>query len=140
MKTVLVGYESRGGKTKQAADAVAEACRSKGHDVTVKPLSEVRQDALDGADVVFIGSWVDGFVLFGVQPAKAARTWFQGNVTLTDKTVALFCTYAFNPRSSLATMRSLAEAKGAKVVAERAMNHRSPADGAGDLVAAVPGL
>ncbi len=140
MKTVLVAYESRGGKTKQAAEAIADACRSKGHDVTVVALSEVGQPALDAADVVFIGSWVEGFILFGVKPARAARTWLESCSSMADKTVALFCTYAVNPHSSLATMRALAEAKGAKVVAQRAMSRRSPADGAQELVGAVPGL
>ncbi len=140
MKTVLVAYESRGGKTKQTAEAIADACKSRGHEVTVAPLSGVGQPMLDGADVVFIGSWVEGFILFGVRPARAARTWLQNSKSLTDKTVALFCTYGVNPRSSLEVMRALAEANGAKVVAQRAMNHRSPADGAQELVAAVPGL
>ena len=49
------------------------------------------------------------------------------------KTAAVFCTYAANPRATLATLRRSLEAKGAKVVAENASHRSHPDRGAAEL-------
>jgi len=140
---VLVAYESRGGRTQRAASAVADACRADGHDVTLLPLAQVGQDEVEQCDVAAIGSWVEGFVLFAVKPARAATRWLDQAPSLAGKPVGVFVTYAVNPRGSLGLLRSGVEARGGKVVAEHSSRRQDPEAGAADfahrLVAATAG-
>lgn len=98
---VLVAYESRGGRTRQAATAIADPCRADGHDVALLPLAQVGQSEVDQCDVAALGSWVEGFILFGVKPARAATRWLDQAPPLAGKPVGVFVTYAVNPRRSL---------------------------------------
>ena len=50
---VLVAYESRTGKTKEAAAAIADAAKGSGHDVASKPLGDVTAGDVAGADAIF---------------------------------------------------------------------------------------
>jgi hypothetical protein len=67
-----------------------------------------------------IGSWVEGFVVRGVGPAKAMRKWLASLPRLGGKRVAIFCTYGFSPKGTLNEMRRCLEEKGAVVVAQAA--------------------
>jgi flavodoxin len=140
---VLVAYESRGGRTKRAAEAVADAVRTAGHEVDVSPLREAGPEQVRVADVVFVGSWVEGFLFFGVGPAKAARQWVAALPSLSGKHAAVFCTYALNPRGTLATLGAGLRAKGASIDGEAGFHHRRPTEGAaefaGRVLAAVGG-
>jgi flavodoxin len=131
---VLVTYESRGGTTRKAAEAVAKSAQTQGHTVAVKALAQVGRDDLAEQDLIFAGTWVEGFVLFGVGPARAARSLIQAFPPLNGKPVAVFCTFAFNPRGTLGTLKGLLEAKGAKVVGQMAFNRRKPEEGADGFV------
>ena len=122
----LVAYESRSGTTKRTAEAVSSALSAKGHEVITRPVGEVGQDDLVGVDVVFLGTWVEGFLVVGVGPAKAMRRWVSGLKGLPGTPTAVFCTYALNPRGTLATLSSLLEIAGARVVAAQGFNRRQP--------------
>ena len=122
---LLVAYESRGGKTKQAAEAIAGSAKEAGHDVSTRPLGDVSAADISAADALFVGTWVEGFILFGVGPAKPAIKAVTA-LSFGSKPVASFCTFGFNPRSTLATLRGLLEKSGARVVAERAFNRKEP--------------
>jgi flavodoxin len=130
---ILVLYQSRSGHTRHAAEAVARAARDLGHSAAVKSVIEARQADVEQADLLFIGTWVQGFILFGVKPA-GADLWVPALPKLAGKPVAVFCTYAFNPRRSLDRLSDLLAAQGAVVVGRRAFHRRSPDDGAADFV------
>jgi len=130
---VLVAYESRGGKTRSAAEAVAEAIRVRGSEATVKTLKDTTAEDVRRSDAIAIGSWVEGFVFFKVGPAQAALKAVGRLPALGGKPAAVFCTYGFNPRTTLATLRQSLEAKGAKVVAESASHRSHPDRGAAEL-------
>ena len=132
---VLVAYESRGGRTRRAAEAVADAVRARGSDATLKALSETTAQDIEHADAVAIGSWVQGFIVVKVGPAKAALDALDRLPAMGGKPAAVFCTYAANPRATLATLRRSLEAKGAKVVAENASHRSHPDRGATELAA-----
>lgn len=123
---LLVVYESRGGITKRAAEAVAKAIRTEGHEAILRPVGEAGPQDLEGADALFVGSWVEGFILFGVRPARAARAWLTGLARLPGTPAGVFCTYAFHPRGTLAELRRGLEAHGANVLAEHAFHRRRP--------------
>lgn len=130
---VLIAYESKSGKTKQQALAIAAACTEAGHETMTKPISEVIPLDLEGADALAVGSWVEGFILFGVKPARPARRWLSELPSLQGKRAGVFCTYAVNPAASLDVMRRALEAKGAEVVAENSANRRNPESGASEF-------
>jgi flavodoxin len=126
---ILVAYNSRGGRTRQAADAIAAAVRKPGRDVVLKPVAEVGPDDVQGADVVFVGTWVQGLIFWNVRPAGADQ-WLPALPPLTGKPVAVFCTSAFNPRCVLKALGSMLKARGATIKGERAFHRRHPGAGA----------
>lgn len=130
---ILILYQSRKGHTRQTAEAIAEIARKIGHTVAIKSVIEVRQADIEQAELLFIGTWVQGFILFGVKPA-AADLWVPALPSLTGKPVAIFCTYAFNPRRSLGRLSELLAARGAKVIGQRAFHRSRLEDGAEDFV------
>lgn len=120
---ILILYQSRKGYTRQTADVIAEIVRKLGHPVVVKSVIEVRQADIEQADLLFIGTWVQGFILFGVKPA-GADLWIPALPMLTGKPIAIFCTYAFHPRHSLKRMSDLLKARGATIVSQQAFHRR----------------
>ena len=134
---VLVAYESRGGRTKRAAEAIADAVRAAGHDVDARPLKEAGPDRIGAADLLFVGSWVEGYLLFGVGPAKAALRWVTGLPPLAGKNTAVFCTYALKPRGTLSTLGSGLKAKGASLRGEAGFHRKRPTEGAAEFAGKV---
>jgi flavodoxin len=125
---VLVLYQSRKGHTRAAAEAVAQAVRAQNHTVNVKSVIEIRRADVENADALFLGTWVQGFILFGVKPA-GADLWVRALPSLQDKPVGIFCTYMFNPRSSLRMLGSMLAARGATVLGQRAFQRSRLDDG-----------
>jgi len=136
---ILVAFESRGGRTKRAAEAIAEAARKEGHTVAIQALGQLRREDLMDQDLLFLGTWVEGYILFGVGPASAALRSIEAFPSLEAKPVAIFCTYAFHPRGTLGALRSSVESKGARVIGERAFHRRQPEQGADGFVRDVLG-
>jgi len=123
-RRVLVCYESRGGRTARVAEAVADAVGGHGDQVRVLPIADVGRGELAAADLVVVGSWVEGLVVAGVRPAKPMRAWLAGLPQLGGKPVAVFCTYAVSAKSTLAAMRRALEAAGGVVVGQAAFGAR----------------
>jgi flavodoxin len=133
---VLVLYQSRKGHTRSAAEAIARAAHTLNHNVNIKSIIEVRPTDVENANVLFIGTWIQGFILFGVKPA-GAELWVQSLPSLAGKSVGIFCTYAFNPRGSLQSLGVMLEAHGATLVGQRAFHQNHPGDGAEMFVKSV---
>lgn len=130
---ILVAYESRRGHTRQAAEAIASAARGLGHTVDVKPLTQVRTIDVEKANALFMGTWVQGLILFGVRPA-GAKQWVPALPALKGKAISLFCTYRFNPRNALHTLSEMLEARGATILGKRAFREGQPAEGVEQFV------
>lgn len=130
---VLVLYQSRAGHTRSAAEAIAQAARTLKHNVTLKSVIEARSTDIEDAQTLFVGTWIQGFILFGVKPA-GADLWVPSLPSLAGKSVGIFCTYAFNPRGSLRTLSAMLEARGARVVGQQAFHRSRPGDGAEGFV------
>jgi len=93
--------------------------------LAVKSVIEVRKADVEKADALFVGTWVQGFILFGVKPA-GAELWVSALPFVERKPVGVFCTYAINPRNSLQALSALLEARGTHIVGHCAF-HRSRA-------------
>jgi hypothetical protein len=64
---------------------------------------------------VFIGTWVDGLVLFGHRPGKAGR--IRSMPVIDGKRVAAFMTYAIKAGKALDRFQKVLTERGAVVVA-----------------------
>jgi flavodoxin len=134
--TVLVLYQSRKGHTRGAAEAIAQVARDLTYEVVVKSVIEVRKADVDAADVLFVGTWVHGLILFGIRPA-GADLWVPALPSLEGKPIGVFCTYAFNPRYSLRTLGDMLAARGATILGQHAFHRSNPQDGAQAFVETV---
>jgi menaquinone-dependent protoporphyrinogen IX oxidase len=128
----VVLYESMTGNTKRAAELIGGALAAAGDDVAVHAVTDFDFHELAVADVVFVGTWVDGLVLFGQRPGRAGRLWKLP--VLDRKPVAVFCTYAINPGKALDKTAAILEAKGALLVGQRQFRRDRLDVGVGDFV------
>jgi flavodoxin len=113
---VAVLYESKTGNTRKAAELIGGAIAALGEDVRVMSVRNVDDlHFLASADLVFVGTWVDGVILFGHRPggAKALRRM----PTLSGKHVAVFNTYAVHQGGMLKKLARMLRRQGATVVA-----------------------
>jgi hypothetical protein len=124
-RRVLVVYESRGGRTARAAQLIADKLRSTDAVVRAIPLTQARLAELTDIDLLVIGTWVEGFVVRGVQATHATRSWLAGLPRLAGLRVATFCTFAVSPKQTLPLMREELEDRGMVVLAEAALGPRT---------------
>jgi peroxiredoxin family protein len=133
MQAVVI-YESLTGNTARAARLIADEVAAHGVDVTVFPVTGIGLKALAEADVVFIGTWVDGLVLFGHRPGRAGR--IKAMPVIDGKRVAAFMTYAIHAGKALDRFAVVLGERGATVVS-RVLLRRDQLDrGIADFVSA----
>ena len=139
MRAVVI-YESWTGNTARAARLIAEEVAAHGVDVSVYPITDIGLKDLAEADVVFVGTWVDGLILFGHRPGRAGRI---KNMPVVDgKRVAAFMTYAVRAGKALDRFAKVLDERGADVVARTLLRRDDLEAGISDFVssslAAVP--
>ncbi len=101
---MLLAYESRSGRSRRAAEVVAEAVRTGSSDAVLKALAETTAEDVEHADGLAVGSWVEGLIVVKVGPAKAALGAIGRHV--------LHLRHGVNPRGTLAILRRSLEEKG----------------------------
>lgn len=120
---VLLTYRSRSGNTERAAEHIGGAFASRGHDVVVRPFDGLDFAEVSAADLVCVGTWVDGLILFAHKPGDTGK--LRQIPMLWNKPTAAFMTYAFNPGDCIDTFASWLESElGANVIAGEAMKAR----------------
>lgn len=115
---IVVLFESMTGNTRRAAEHIGGSAAGAGAEVRVRPIDGYDPKELAEADLVFVGTWVDGLILFGQRPGRAGR--IKALPALDRKRVAVFCTYAVNPGSTTEKLAGILEGNGAIVVARHA--------------------
>lgn len=133
MRAVVI-YESMTGNTAKAARLIAHEVAARGVDVAVYPITDVDLKALAEADVVFVGTWVDGLVLFGHRPGRAGR--LRSLPVIDGKRVAAFMTYAIHAGKALDRFARLLEERGGEVVARTLLRRDRLEQGVADFVTA----
>jgi hypothetical protein len=131
MRAVVI-YESLTGNTARAARLIADEMASRGIEVTVYPITDIGLKDLAEADVVFVGTWVDGLVLFGHRPGRAGR--LKSMPVVDGKRVAAFMTYAIHAGKALDRFARVLEERGAIVVARGLLRRDRIERGVGALV------
>jgi hypothetical protein len=124
MRGVVI-YESLTGNTARAARLIGELAAAEGVEVAVYPITDIGLKHLAEADIVFIGTWVDGLVLFGHRPGRAGR--LRAMPVIDGKRVAAFMTYAIHAGKALDRFTRVLEERGATVVT-RALLRRDRLD------------
>ncbi len=132
---VLVAYESQGGTTAAAARAIGDEMSALGATVRILPLGRVGVTEVVTCDLLLLGSFVEGRIVAGVRPARAARRWVEGIGRLAGKQVGLFCTYAVAPKQALELWSAQVEAAGAHVLGTAAFHRRVVGDHRAGLAA-----
>ena len=119
---IVVIHQSRSGNTKKAAELIGGAIASSENKVTVRSTENLDFKELADADLIFVGTWVDGLILFGQRPGDIGKL----NLIppLWCKNVVAFMTHAVNPGKAASKFSSFLEAKGAKVISSRSINKR----------------
>src|SRR4051794_12237867 len=131
MKAVVL-YESMTGNTRRAAELIGGSLAAAGDDVAVRSVTNFNFHELAVADVVFVGTWVDGLVLFGQRPGRAGR--LRKLPVLDRKLVAVFCTYAINAGHALDKTAAILEARGAVIVGQHQFRRDRLERGVDDFV------
>ena len=119
---MVVIHQSRTGNTRRAAELIGGAVAATGATVAVRPVGNLDYAELALADLVFVGTWVDGLVLFGHRPGDAGK--LSQIPPLWDKKVVAFMTHALNPGNAADKLAGLLSGNGAEVVAARSLNRR----------------
>ncbi len=131
MNAVVI-FESLTGNTRKTADLIAAELRASGVETTVSPIDAIDLAALSAADLVVVGSWVDGIVIAGQKPGRAGR--LRKMPVIDGKKAAVFCTYAVNPGKTLSKLSAIVTERGGDVVGGVAVNRRRLEEGAKDFV------
>lgn len=140
MKAAVL-IESLTGHTWKAGERIAADLEQEGWEIVgFDRLKHPDHAAIQVADIVLVGTWVDGLFIVGQRPFAEGAI---GKLpTMVGKQAAVFCTFALNPRKTLDKMTRAVGARGADVVGGLAL-HRAKIDEHAEqfatrLLAAVP--
>jgi hypothetical protein len=128
----VVIYESLTGHTARAARLIGEAVAAEGVEVAIYPITDIGLKNLAESDLVFVGTWVDGLVLFGHRPGRAGR--IRSMPVIDGKRVAAFMTYAIHAGRALDRFAELLEERGATVVSRALLRRDRLETGIDDFV------
>lgn len=128
----VVIYESMTGNTARAARLIAHEVAAQGVDVALFNITDIGLKDLAAADIVFVGTWVDGLVLFGHRPGRAGR--IKAMPVIDGKRVAAFMTYAVHAGKALDRFGRVLEERGATVVASTLLRRDRLERGVSDFV------
>ncbi|HEX7095792.1 MAG TPA: flavodoxin family protein [Acidimicrobiales bacterium] len=129
MKNAIVIYESLTGNTRRAGERIARELEGAGVHTTACPITHIDYPALAAADVVIVGSWTDGMILFGQRPGRAGRIWMK-LPAVDRKRAAVYCTYAVAPGKTLEKLSGLVAGRGGDVLGGYAIKRTRIDEGA----------
>jgi hypothetical protein len=128
----IVIYESLTGHTRTAAEALARGLTARGMATVACPITVIDYQALSEADLVVVGSWVDGLFVVGQRPGRAGRITHLP--TLAGKRAIVFLTYALHPGKALQKLSDAVAERGADVLGGITIRRDKIDAGVDDLV------
>ncbi len=131
MAAVLI-YESLTGRTAKAGRAIAAALTEQGLPTRAFPITDIDFQALSEADLVIVGSWVDGLIVVGQKPGRLGR--IKGMPALAGKRAVVYLTYAIDPGKALQKMSDAVAARGAEVLGGQIIRRDKLEEGVADFV------
>ncbi len=122
MKAVVL-HKSLTGNTRRAAELIAANLQQEGWGITaVCPVARPEMAAIQDADIVILGTWVDG--LFAVAQKPFGVGAIRNLPAINGKLAATFCTFAVNPGRTLDKLDTVVSGLGANVIGGLAL-HRN---------------
>jgi hypothetical protein len=144
---VAVVYESKTGTTRRIALGIGDQMFERGIRCTTAAAAVVDATVTADADLVVIGTWVDGLFAIGQRPGgkkhlQRAVSAIAGpdGTALNGKDVLLYCTYAVTPGATLGKMAAMLEPTGARVIGGLAIRRDQLGAGVERLAQAVSDL
>ncbi len=134
MQAVVI-FESLTGNTAKAGRAIAAHLSARGLPTTAFPITRIDYQALSDADLVIVGSWVDGLVVVGQRPGRLGRV--KAMPALDGKRAIVYLTYAIDPGKALQKMSDAVTARGAEVLGGQVIRRDKLDSGVADFVARV---
>jgi hypothetical protein len=132
VKAVIL-YESLTGKTARAAELIAGNLQAAGVPVlAVNKVTDVDLQALAEADMVIVGTWVDGLLFVGQRPGRQGRIW--ALPALAGKQAVVYVTYAIDAGKTLDKLTRILESRGAEVLGGLQIRRDDLEGGARDFV------
>ena len=128
----VVIYESLTGNTAKAGRAIAAELTASGLPTRAFPITAIDYQALADADLVIVGSWVDGLILVGQRPGRLGR--INAMPALAGKRAIVYLTYAIDAGRSLEKLSAAVAARGAEVLGGQTIRRDKLAQGVDDLV------
>jgi hypothetical protein len=128
----VVIYESLTGNTAKAGRAIADGLTREGLPTRAFPITQIDYQALADAELVIVGSWVDGLFVVGQRPGRMQR--IKGLPALAGKRAVVYLTYAIDPGRSLQRMSDAVAARGAEVLGGQVIRRDRLDDGVRDFV------
>jgi hypothetical protein len=125
----IVIYESLTGNTRTAAEALARGLTAKGVGTVA---TRIDYQALSEADLVVVGSWVDGLFVVGQRPGRVGR--IAQLPALAGKRAIVYLTYALHPGKALQKLSDTVAARGADVLGGVTIRRDRISGGVEDLV------
>ena len=128
----VVIYESLTGNTARAGQAIAAELTEQGVPTKAFPITKIDYQALSDADLVIVGSWVDGLILVGQRPGRLGRV--RAMPALAGKRAVVYLTYAIDPGKALQKMSDAVAARGAEVLGGQVIRRDKLDDGVDEFV------
>ena len=131
MQAVVI-FESLTGNTAKAGRAIAADLTAQGLPTRAFPITGIDYQALSDADLVIVGSWVDGLIVVGQRPGRVGR--IKKMPALAGKRAIVYLTYAIDPGHTLQKMSDAVEARGAEVLGGQLIRRDKLQQGVADFV------
>ena len=131
MKAVVI-YESLTGNTRKAGHLIAAELTQAGVETVACPIDEVALQQLSEAELVVVGSWVDGLFIVGQRPGRIGR--LMKLPVIDNKKAAVYCTYALHAGKTLEKLAGLVGRRGGDVIGGFAIKRNDIAGGAKEFV------
>jgi flavorubredoxin len=125
-------YESLTGNTAKAGRAIAAGLTEQGLPTQAFPIKSIDYQALSDADLVIVGSWVDGLIVVGQRPGRLGRV--KAMPALAGKRAVVYLTYAIDPGKALQKMSDAVAARGAEVLGGQTIRRDKLEEGVADFV------
>ncbi len=128
----VVIYESLTGNTARAGRLIAAELTGAGVPTQAFPITAIDYQALAEAELVIVGTWVDGLILFGQRPGRVGR--LKAMPTLAGKKAVVYLTYAIDAGKSLQKLVDVVSDRGAEVLGGVRIRRDKVEEGVADLV------
>jgi len=128
----VVIYESLTGNTAKAGRAIAAALSAEGLPTMAFSITRIDYQALADAELVIVGSWVDGLIVVGQRPGRLGRV--KAMPALAGKRAVVYLTYAIDPGKALQKMSDAVAARGAEVLGGQLIRRDKLDEGVADFV------